>query len=684
MMKKIALCACLTIAWATCAWAQQTGLVEKPLQAAAPAAETGEVFYDGGASKGTKAPVVSRSLELGENEIWWGYFNGRYRAHEAEDLMRYGSVKPVTYACGIKLRAQSEFDMGKGKTIEGIKFVLPDVKNMEDVKIWMTTTLPDTTDMSLCDICVQSIDKADLVQALHSTSDHFTNEIRFDTPYTIGDKDIYVGYSFRMTKVEDDLDQTPIVIDNVAENILSREGAFIRRYNTSKKWSEDTDYGILAMQVLLSSADFKSHAVEIEADFEDVAMQKNTTAVLPLTMTNVGKKGIQSFKYVTTSAGKVIDEQTVTLETPVGEVGGRLRYDFPLKSGDSQGVYPTEIKITEVNGVENESSKNTCQGEAVVVESVPQRTVFIEDYTSTWAGGYAYGLANKLKLREMYGDQVAVVSVHNGMADPMTPKEYNIYVKTHGIKYFPNTDIDRTFHQVYPYLGSEDLEYFTFAYDKEFQQALKLLTVATVDVEGVLNEDQSTVDVEARVKFAFSGEKRNYALFYVITEDGMQDDSWTQDNIMGDYAGMGLEEKEPLLEPFINGEEQMTGLVYDDVVVASKGVMEGIEGSISSSIKIDEVQSHQCSFNLADYPIIQDKTQLTAYAVLIDTQSGKVVNVGRSKVVKAGETAIGSTMTDQVVEVARYTADGRKVSQPVAGINIVRYSDGKVVKRVVR
>ena len=41
-------------------------------------------------------------------------------------------------------------------------------------------------------------------------------------------------------------------------------------------------------------------------------------------------------------------------------------------------------------------------------------------------------------------------------------------------------------------------------------------------------------------------------------------------------------------------------------------------------------------------------------------------------------------MTDQVVEVARYTADGRKVSQPVAGINIVRYSDGKVVKRVVR
>ena len=125
-------------------------------------------------------------------------------------------------------------------------------------------------------------------------------------------------------------------------------------------------------------------------------------------------------------------------------------------------------------------------------------------------------------------------------------------------------------------------------------------------------------------------------------------------------------------------------MVYDDVVVASKGVHKGIEGSISPTIKLDEVQTNHFSFTLSDYPIIQDKSKLRAFAVLLDTKSGQVVNVNECKVTNC-ETGISNATADgKAVEVARYTANGQQVSQPVKGINIVRYSDGRVVKTVVR
>ena len=202
---------------------------------------------------------------------------------------------------------------------------------------------------------------------------------------------------------------------------------------------------------------------------------------------------------------------------------------------------------------------------------------------------------------------------------------------------------------IYPYFGSGSEEGFRFGYPDDVDKALEQLSVATVDVEGKLNDEKTEVEVEAKVNFAFSGEKDNFALFYILTEDGMQDESWTQKNGLNEYQGIGLEDIEPLFEPFVNGESEMTGLVYDDVVIAADGLEDGIGGS-----------------------------------VLIDTNSGKVINASQCKVIEAGETVISSVNNEQVVEVARYTADGRQVNQPVEGVNLVKYSDGSVVKRVVR
>ncbi len=70
--------------------------------------------------------------------------------------------------------------------------------------------------------------------------------------------------------------------------------------------------------------------------------------------------------------------------------------------------------------------------------------------------------------------------------------------------------------------------------------------------------------------------------------------------------------------------------------------------------------------------------------VILDTKSGKVINASKCKV-KSVETGInGNKAASKAVEVVRYTPDGRQVSQPVEGVNIIRYSDGRIVKSVVR
>lgn len=481
------------------------------------------IRHCGNKAKTAMIPTMAKShINLNANEVWWGYFNGNYDGNNPIDWTKIGYGSAITYACCIKISAENNYDMGTGKTIEGLKFAFSDLKNIEDVKIWMSTVQPIETAMGDCDICVQDVKKEDLVQALNSTADDFINEIRFNTPYTITDKDVYVGYTFRVTAVDDIYDQAPVVLESNPQNILSYQDAFLWRYNEDTEWTEETETeDILALQVLFSSNDFKENAVNLTESFQDVLMLAGSETKQSLTLTSIGLEGLKNFKYVITSDGKVTDEQVITLAEPIENLGGKYTYEFPLKAADKQGVYYTEIKISEVNGVANEGTYAESFGDVVVIENAPERKVFIEDFTATWGRGAAFGFVNKIKLKELYGDKIVLVTAHCGKRDPMRALEYDKYTSANDINSYPTTNLDRTFIDVYPYLGSEQGSDFKYGYAADVDKALKELTVASVAVDGQLNEDQSKVEVEANVKFAFTGVKSNYALFYVLTEDGM-------------------------------------------------------------------------------------------------------------------------------------------------------------------
>ncbi len=80
---------------------------------------------------------------------------------------------------------------------------------------------------------------------------------------------------------------------------------------------------------------------------------------------------------------------------------------------------------------------------------------------------------------------------------------------------------------------------------------------------------------------------------------------------------------------------------------------------------------------------LQDKSRLSVVALLLNTQSGVIENAAKVEVQSAGTTGITSVPTDRGTA-AYYTIDGRPLSHPQRGLNIVRRTDGTVQKIIVK
>ena len=85
------------------------------------------------------------------------------------------------------------------------------------------------------------------------------------------------------------------------------------------------------------------------------------------------------------------------------------------------------------------------------------------------------------------------------------------------------------------------------------------------------------------------------------------------------------------------------------------------------------------------FNLLQDKSKLKVVAMLINTETGEIVNAAERAV---GTFGTGINVVDpsekEVKEVARYTIDGVQLSAPAKGINIVKMSDGTTRKVVVK
>ena len=71
-------------------------------------------------------------------------------------------------------------------------------------------------------------------------------------------------------------------------------------------------------------------------------------------------------------------------------------------------------------------------------------------------------------------------------------------------------------------------------------------------------------------------------------------------------------------------------------------------------------------------------------ALLYDKEQKKFINADQKEVISSTVGIDSNVAEKNVVEVARYAADGKRIAHAQKGLNIVRMSDGSVRKFMVK
>lgn len=583
-----------------------------------------------------------------------------YGAYSGEETIGvFGTNKQENYDVAIRVAG----DGLVGKQLTGVRVHFPEgVENISEAKAFISKEL--------------NIEKT--VFTPDGQTKEFTPvegfvEVTFDTPYTITDEGIFVGYSF----TEDATVAKPIsVVGSTDPDLFYLHSS--RTYR-SRFVSKAEDLGKnLAMQAIIDGLPANAAMPESAEAYIEAGSENNTFSFRVL---NQGCTPMQSVDVNYSVAGQQ-GTAHINFDTPVTahyNAAGAASFVLP-KIADS-GTFPITLTVTKVNGADNEAATGQASGYVHSMNFVPKKRALLEEYTGTWCRWCPRGFVGLEHMNELLGNDFVGVSYHNG--DPMGFADSY----PNNVTGFPDAWIDRK-QRTDAYCGDNYDGHFNI--DKTYAKACEGIAAASIDCKAFFTSNsQKTVSAQATVRFPVAYADSPYQLGFLLTADGLSGsgDNWEQSNY---YSGQGGSYPDEDMTQFTDGDSYMSGLIYNFVVVGYNGTR-GIESSHPQSIEADKSYTYDFSFDLrgttanCDPSIIQDKSKLNVVALLIDSTTGYVANAIKVKVYDSeanGVKSVSQTDADQATPVAYYSADGRAMAGPQKGLNIVRMSNGRTVKVV--
>lgn len=379
---------------------------------------------------------------------------------------------------------------------------------------------------------------------------------------------------------------------------------------------------------------------------------------------NYGTNPVTSYRYTATVNGQVVEEKEVKLTEPINVNDfGKLLVKVPTfnQLGDHQLV----CNITHVNGKPNTTTFSTSTLDITVVTKVPTCRVVFEDYTAMWCQYCPRATAIMEYLTKKHPDDFIGIAVHQG--DKVAIGGYKLpVVGKFGLPYVWASR--RT--KVSGYTGEE-----------LYQQAKAIGAMMDIDVKAEWNASGNGINVQSATTFRTNMSNANYALAYVVVEDGMHNASWSQANSYDGLTDLLNENDE--MAVFVKGGRVVYGLKYNHVARAFLGIDSGMEGSLPNNVVADRDIKHKATFDgVGSNWKPQNKKNLRVVVMVIDNTTHNVVNGAHCPIKPYNTTGIATAnATAQRVEVARFNLKGQRLSAPERGINIVKYSDGTVEKK---
>lgn len=639
-----------------------------------------DAVFGGNHAKWASAKTMSAG------DMLFGYYTG-----DESTLSLWGNYKKESYDVAFYVSDPALV----GAQVKSIRFYTPSCTYLSNVSGWLSDALSLKSYKNVPNI------EADTIKAVDGW-----NEITFKTPYTITDKGLYVGYSFTVDTLGEDLDNTPVVLTSEKNS----NGFFIHTSATYKrKWSNisSTVEGSSSAQIIISGGNLQSDAAAVGA-VGKVVYGLNDPVKITLPVVNHGKNGIKSYDYTCVLNGETVTGH-VDLTTPVEAFFGKSTSTVvTMPAITTKGEYTATSTITKVNGVDNADAAKSITSTVNIIAFRPQHRAMLEEYTGTWCGYCPRGWVGLKRMSELYPDDFIGISYHNGDDMEVTT---TFPSKVPG---FPDAWLDRD-HETDAYAGDNGYSngVMHFGIDETWKEACDVLAPASIDVKAAWTDDsQTAIKVTTTSNFVIPSSDANYKVAYALVSDSLTGtgSNWSQHNY---YGGGSASYPDSDMDIFTSGKSTIDGLYFNDVIIDAKAI-NGIDGSITAPIVDGEAQTHTYTFdiskavNTSGVSLVQNKKNLRVVAMLIDTTTGAIANANKAKVevptgirntssaalnasvfVANGNVNITSSSNNRVVAEV-FTANGQRVAKStfsgstslplsLKGVYMVRLSDGKNV-----
>ena len=563
----------------------------------------------------TAAIAQAKSIIPGEGQLWWANYDldagVRYITGTETAPERYDAAVFIPYGL------LTEGDM----TIDGFSFY-PVTDAMKNVKVWVCPTLPASSDEWLETVSVDdsAIKKGEF------------NDVAFTGHHHISKEGIYVGVSFDVTSLNVDNAGNPLSYTTTDNN---RENSFFYKTTTKQKWTSID--GNAYVRVLFGGGNFKKNAVAVSS-FSTGYAKKGESVSVPLSLRNMGTANVENISYTITTDGVTSNEVTKAVSIKGFQVAGSTSIDFPADT--EAKVYDKVLTITKVNGQKNESADNKATGQVITMTENYKAVPVVEMFVGT---GYRYspmGLVGMEKTQEKYGDQVMLIAVHYD--DPMTTEDYDDVA--YNARTIPTSFLNRQYI-VYP--SASDLI-------GNVAEALTRAVPGKLSLQAAWDGEVATstsIKLNATAEFCYEDTKANYGVAYVILADGLTGtgSDWAQ---MNGYSG---DKGSADMQFWYDSPQVVSGISYDHVAIAAKDIFSGTDFSVKTGVKAGEEMVNTSTISLANNKLVQDKSKLTAVALLIDRSNNQIVNAAKATI-KAAQETDGDVNGDGAVDVADISA----------------------------
>ena len=607
----------------------------------------------------------------GEGYVWgWDIFAQAFGMSSWSGGTYYNTAiyVPSTYANAI---------------IDQLEFVAFDAK-YTGIKVWFAPyavdnmgyiVLPDTPEDAAYSQDVPDVDMTGTNDWVH---------VDLNQGYTIPDNGCFVGVSFTSTA-----GANPIFAWDV-----NSSGAFFMQmdYNGEKMWDDFAFYTKTSLTTTLHMdvSNVPPHNISANAIVETTSMVGQQTGIL-LNISNEAFSDADGFSYVVTVDGEAQPEQEFNATIGAKASGSvNLPYTF-----DSEGLHSVSVEITKVGGEENRALQPSASGNVITLSEAAERTSVVEQHTGMWCGNCPRGHVGMELFKEMYGGKVVTLAGH--ISDTLMCEDYLPMIVTFNSQGgAPVAFFDRL-SSGDPYLESnaqvpafgayKDLDAVRAAFPSEASLSL------TADWT-----DDSKNRINASVEYAFNYDRTSapYGIAFILSEDGMggrdipegeqmtaEDSVWLQHNYYSGDKNWGNDDN---MLPWVSAGD-LVQTTYDNVIVAAWDALVGAEGSVMAPITKGETLPYNVTLDISRNTLIQNKDNLSLTALLINQNSGAIVNAAQVPL-GPGSSVVGiedvNAAGSNAAEVARYNVNGVQLSAPQKGLNIVKYSDGTTKKVVVK